>query len=211
MRCAKETGKSVERRRLSSLRKDSRNPWPWSNWKRNSQNLQRLWNEHCSVRSFYDKEQVEGYGAKYYEDYVELLKDSDVVSIHVPLTDQTRNMISKKELSFMKPTALIINCSRGGIINEADLVEALNNGVIAGAGTDVFCSEPPKTDDPLLNCRNLIVSPHSAAQTREAVIKMAQMCVKGCLAVAEGKKWPYVADKSVYEHEKWKGADWAEV
>jgi D-3-phosphoglycerate dehydrogenase len=52
---------------------------------------------------------------------------------------------------------------------------------------------------------------HSAAQTREAVIKMAQMCVKGCLAVAEGKKWPYVADKSVYEHEKWKGADWAEV
>ena len=56
----------------------------------------------------------------------------------------------------MKPTALIINCSRGGIINEADLVEALNNGVIAGAGTDVFCSEPPKTDDPLLNCRNLM-------------------------------------------------------
>lgn len=136
---------------------------------------------------FMTKEQVEGYGAKYYEDYVELLKDSDVVSIHVPLTDQTRNMISKKELSVMKPTALIINCSRGGIINEADLVEALNNGVIAGAGTDVFCSEPPKTDDPLLNCRNLIVSPHSAAQTREAVIKMAQMCVKGCLAVAEGK------------------------
>ena len=93
---------------------------------------------------FMTKEQVEGYGAKYYEDYVELLKDSDVVSIHVPLTDQTRNMISKKELSVMKPTALIINCSRGGIINEADLVEALNNGVIAGAGTDVFCSEPPR-------------------------------------------------------------------
>lgn len=68
---------------------------------------------------FMTKEQVEGYGAKYYEDYVELLKDSDVVSIHVPLTDQTRNMISKKELSVMKPTALIINCSRGGIINEA--------------------------------------------------------------------------------------------
>ena len=144
---------------------------------------------------FMTKEQVEGYGAKYYEDYVELLKDSDVVSIHVPLTDQTRNMISKKELSVMKPTALIINCSRGGIINEADLVEALNNGVIAGAGTDVFCSEPPKTDDPLLNCRNLIVSPHSAAQTREAVIKMAQMCVKGCLAVAEGKKWQYIKEK----------------
>lgn len=160
---------------------------------------------------FLSKEQVEGYGAVYYKDYEELLKASDVVSIHVPLTDETRNMIGKKQLSEMKKTALIINCSRGGIINEAELVEALKAGDIAGAGTDVFCNEPSKTDDPLLNCPNLIVSPHSAAQTREAVIKMAQMCVKGCLAVAEGKKWPYVADKSVYEHEKWKNADWAEV
>ena len=160
---------------------------------------------------FLSKEQVEGYGAVYYENYEDLLKVSDVVSIHVPLTEETKNMISKKQLTEMKKTALIINCSRGGIINETDLVEALKAGEIAGAGTDVFCSEPPKTDDPLLNCPNLIVSPHSAAQTREAVIKMAQMCVKGCLAVAEGKKWPFVADKSVYDHEKWKDAEWAEV
>ena len=160
---------------------------------------------------FLSKDQVEGYGAVYYENYEDLLKVSDVVSIHVPLTDETKNMISKKQLTEMKKTALIINCSRGGIINETDLVEALKAGEIAGAGTDVFCSEPPKTDDPLLNCPNLIVSPHSAAQTREAVIKMAQMCVKGCLAVAEGKKWPFVADKSVYDHEKWKDAEWAEV
>ena len=160
---------------------------------------------------FLSKEQVEGYGAVYYENYEDLLKASDVVSIHVPLKDETRNMIGKKQLAEMKKTALIINCSRGGIINEADLVEALKAGEIAGAGTDVFCNEPPKTDDPLLNCPNLIVSPHSAAQTREAVIKMAQMCVKGCLAVAEGKKWPFVADKSVYDHEKWKDAEWAEV
>lgn len=160
---------------------------------------------------FLSKEQVEGYGAVYYENYEDLLKVSDVVSIHVPLTDETKNMISKKQLTEMKKTALIINCSRGGIINETELVEALKAGEIAGAGTDVFCSEPPKTDDPLLNCPNLIVSPHSAAQTREAVIKMAQMCVKGCLAVAEGKKWPFVADKSVYDHEKWKDAEWAEV
>lgn len=160
---------------------------------------------------FLSKEKVEEYGAVYYENYEDLLKISDVVSIHVPLTDETRNMISKKQLAEMKKTALIINCSRGGIINEADLVEALKTGEIAGAGTDVFCNEPPRTDDPLLNCPNLIVSPHSAAQTREAVIKMAQMCVKGCLAVADGKKWPFVADKSVYDHEKWKGAEWAEV
>lgn len=160
---------------------------------------------------FLSKKQVEEYGAKYYEDYEELLRVSDIVSIHVPLTDETRNMIGKKQLAQMKKTALIVNCSRGGIINEEDLVEALKEGRIAGAGTDVFCNEPPKSDDILLNCPNLIVSPHSAAQTREAVIKMAKMCVKGCLAVAEGKKWPFVADKSVYEHERWKNAKWAEV
>lgn len=159
---------------------------------------------------FMSKEQIEGFGAEYYESYEELLKISDVVTIHVPLTEETRNMIAKEQLETMKKTALIINCSRGGIVNEADLVEALKNGTIAGAGTDVYCNEPPQMDDPLLNCPNLIVSPHSAAQTREAVIKMARMCVKGCLAVAEGEKWPYVADKTVYDHPKWKDAVWAE-
>ena len=68
-------------------------------------------------------------------------------------------MITLKQLVTMKPTALLINCSRGGIVNEADLVEALKGGVIAGAGTDVYCSEPPKADDPLLHCPNLVLSP----------------------------------------------------
>ena len=75
----------------------------------------------------------------------------------------------------------------------------------------MYCNEPPAADDPLLNCPNLVASPHSAAQTREAVIKMAQMCINGCLAIIEGKKWPYVADKAVYDHPKWKNAEWAEV
>lgn len=160
---------------------------------------------------FMSQEKIEALGAEYYADYQQLLKDADIVTIHVPLTDDTRNMIAKEQLALMKKTALIINCSRGGIINEADLVQALKDGVIAGAGTDVYCSEPPKTDDPLLHCPNLIVSPHSAAQTREAVIKMAQMCVKGCLAVCRGEKWPYVADKAVYNHPRWAQAKDAEV
>ena len=160
---------------------------------------------------FLSREKIEALGADYYENYEDLLKVSDIVTIHVPLTEGTRNMISKPQLEMMKDTALLINCSRGGIVNEQDLVEALKNGTIAGAGTDVYCNEPPAADDPLLNCPNLIVSPHSAAQTREAVIKMAQMCVRGCLAVCQGKKWPYVADKSVYDHPAWAGKDWAEV
>ena len=160
---------------------------------------------------FLSREKIEALGADYYENYEDLLKVSDIVTIHVPLTEGTRDMIAKPQLEMMKDTALLINCSRGGIVNEQDLVEALKNGTIAGAGTDVYCNEPPAADDPLLYCPNLIVSPHSAAQTREAVIKMAQMCVRGCLAVCQGKKWPYVADKSVYDHPAWAGKEWAEV
>lgn len=152
---------------------------------------------------FMSKEKIEALGAVYYEDYRELLRNADIVTVHVPLTEETRDMIGAGELQTMKKTALVINCSRGGIVNEKDLCEALKKGIIAGAGTDVFCKEPPKPDDPLLNTPNLIVSPHSAAQTREAVIKMASMCVDGCLAVCRGEKWPFVADAAVYEHPRW--------
>lgn len=86
---------------------------------------------------FLTKEQIEELGYEYYGDYEELLKDCDVISIHVPLTKDTENMIAAKQLKEMKNTAIIVNCSRGGIVNEADLIEALNNGEIAGAGLDV--------------------------------------------------------------------------
>ena len=153
---------------------------------------------------YLSKEKMEEIGCIYFEDYHDMIKECDIVSIHVPFVESTKNLIAKKELESMKPTAVLINCSRGGIVNEKDLIDALNNGVIAAAGTDVFEQEPPSQDNPLLNTKNLLISPHSAAQTREAVINMALMCVEGCLAVLNGEQWPYVADKKVYEHEKWK-------
>lgn len=125
------------------------------------------------------------------------------------LTKETENMVSAKQLKEMKNTAIIINCSRGGIINEADLIEALDSGEIAGAGLDVFVGEEIHPGNPLLDAKNLIFSPHSAAQTREAVINMATMCVEGCKAVCAGKKWKLVANPDVYKHEKWKDAEWA--
>lgn len=158
---------------------------------------------------FLTREQVEEMGYEYFGDYEELLKECDVISIHVPLTEQTEHMIAKKQLQNMKKTAIIINCSRGGIIHEPDLIEALNSGEIAGAGLDVFVGEELHPGNPLLGAKNLIFSPHSAAQTREAVINMATMCVQGCMAVCEGKKWKFVADPKVYDHEKWKNAEWA--
>lgn len=96
-----------------------------------------------------------------------LLKTSDVISIHVPLTNSTRDMIDEKELKMMKNTALLINCARGGIVNEKALYKALKEGWIAGAALDVFSTEPPR-DNPLLTLENLISTPHLGASTEEA-------------------------------------------
>ena len=158
---------------------------------------------------FLSREKIESLGVLYFSDYEELLKTSDLVTIHIPLTEQTRNLIAKEQLASMKKTSLIINCGRGGIINEEDLVEALKSGTIAGAGIDVFTTEPPTPDNPLFQAPNLILSPHAAALSRESVIRMAQMCVKGCLAVCRGEKWKCVADPSVYDHPVWQGKEWA--
>lgn len=162
--------------------------------------------------TFLSGEQMAELGVEKYDDKFEALKAADVVIVQMPLVEGvTNNMIAKAELDAMKPTAILINCSRGELVNEPDLCAALKSGGIAGAGLDVFWNEPTRVEDEILRCPNVVVSPHSAAQTREAVIKMAAMCVKGCLAVAGGKKWPYVADKAVYDHPRWTGKEWAEL
>lgn len=160
---------------------------------------------------FLSREKIESLGAEYFENYEELLCKADFVTVHVPLTDETRGMISMKQMKEMKKSAIIINCSRGGIVDEKDLYNALTEGIIGGAGLDVYGQEPVDMNNPLLTLENVVASPHSAAQTQEAVIKMARMCVKGCLAILDGKKWPYVADKKVYDNPKWADKEWAEV
>ena len=162
--------------------------------------------------NFVSAEQMAALNVTKYEDKMEALRTADVVFVQMPLIEGvTNNTIAKAELDAMKPTALLINCSRGEIVNEPDLCAALKSGSIAGAGLDVFWNEPTRVDDEIIHCPNVIVSPHSAAQTREAVIKMHTDCVEGCLAVLDGKKWPYVADKAVYNHPVWADKDWAEV
>ena len=103
----------------------------------------------------------------------ELLCTSDVVSLHVPLGPETRGLIGKTELALMKPTAIIINTSRGGVIAETPLLEALRSGVIAAAGLDVMESEPPDPNDPLLQLDNAIITPHIAGPTLESIPKRA--------------------------------------
>lgn len=98
----------------------------------------------------------------------ELLRQSDVVSIHCPLFPETRGLINKTTLSMMKPTAFLLNTSRGPIIVEQDLADALNNVRLAGAGLDVLSNEPPPPDNPLFTAKNCIITPHISWATKEA-------------------------------------------
>lgn len=98
----------------------------------------------------------------------QLFLQSDVVSIHCPLTEETRGLVGKELLSQMKPTSLLLNTSRGGVVDGPALAEALNNGSLAGAGLDVLSAEPPDPEDPLLQARNCVITPHVAWAARES-------------------------------------------
>jgi glycerate dehydrogenase len=110
-------------------------------------------------------------------DLPELLKRADVVSLHCPLTPETSQMINRERLGLMKPTAYLINTSRGPIIAEEDLAEALHAGKLAGAALDVLSEEPPRQDNPLLRAPNCIVTPHIAWATREARSRLIDTAV----------------------------------
>lgn len=106
----------------------------------------------------------------------ELLAQADVVSLHVPLTDETRGMIGVEELALMKETAVLVNTARGPVVDTKALADALNSGRIAGAAIDVFDKEPPlDADEPLINARNTVVTPHVAFATDESMIKRAEI------------------------------------
>jgi D-3-phosphoglycerate dehydrogenase len=117
--------------------------------------------------------------------------------LHVPLAPETKNLIGRKELSLMKPSAFLVNTSRGGIINEAALAEALNTGLIAGAALDVFEQEPPEPTSPLLACKNLLMTPHSAALTKECVLRVAICAAQGIVDYFSGRTPEFVVNKAV--------------
>ena len=117
-----------------------------------------------------------------------LIHDSDVLSLHCPLTDETRHIIGEKELKAMKRAAFLINTARGAIVDEHALCAALQNGVIAGAGLDVVENEPLREDNPLLRLKdvNLIVTPHRLIQTTESVQRQTQDLVESAIAYSKG-------------------------
>src|SRR6266545_4148002 len=116
-----------------------------------------------------------------------LFRQSDVVSLHCPLTEQTKNLVNKATLALLKPTAFLLNTSRGPLIDEPALAEALNSGQIAGAAVDVLSVEPPPADNPLLRAKNCIVTPHIAWATRAARSRLMQIAVANVRAFLSGK------------------------
>ncbi|MCC6445199.1 MAG: D-2-hydroxyacid dehydrogenase [Armatimonadetes bacterium] len=116
-----------------------------------------------------------------------VFQESDVVSLHCPLTPDTEKLVNADRLSLMKPSAFLINTSRGGLVNEPDLADALNSGGIAGAGLDVVSVEPPVPDNPLFTARNCIVTPHIAWATRAARARLMATVVENLKAYMAGK------------------------
>ena len=122
-------------------------------------------------------------------DTATLLRDSDFVSIHTPLLPDTRHLINAQSLRTMKKTAYLVNASRGPVVDEAALVQALKEGWIAGAGLDVF-EEEPKVHPGLMGLSNVVLAPHIASASSDTRIKMAALAVDNCLAVLEGQTPP---------------------
>lgn len=128
----------------------------------------------------------------------ELLKNSDFITIHVPLTKETEKMISEKEFAIMKNNAYIINCARGGVIDENALYNALLNKKIRGACLDVFEKEPP-TNSQLLKLENIVFTPHIGASTHEGQLRAGKITVEQMLKVLRGEKADLVANPEVYK------------
>ncbi len=128
-----------------------------------------------------------------------LLRESDFVSLHVPLTPTTRHLIAEPQLRAMKRTAIIVNTARGAVIDQAALVRALEEGWIAGAGLDVAEVEPLPTDDPLLRAPNAVLLPHIGSASHATRERMASMAVDNCLAGLRGERLPHCVNPEVYE------------
>ena len=135
---------------------------------------------------FVSKEFIEKRGGTKVDNLSETSKDMDAMSLHIPLNDETKNIINYELLKSMKKNCIIINAARGGIVNEVDLDRALNENLIFGAGLDVFETEPPAENNPLLKNKKVFLSPHTAAFTEECMTRMGKETIQNIFDFFEG-------------------------
>jgi D-3-phosphoglycerate dehydrogenase len=120
----------------------------------------------------------------------EVFKECDIISIHVPLNEKTRKLVDDEKLSMMKENAILINTSRGGVIDQRALCEALKEKQIAGAGLDVYEQEPPDAEDPLFDQQNAVFTPHTSGYSTDCLLRIGTMVAESVIAVSEGKVPP---------------------
>lgn len=126
--------------------------------------------------------------------FSETVQNADIISLHLPLNEQTRHIINKEVIHTMKPGVILVNTSRGGIIDEEAAYEALHTGRLGGLGLDAFETEPPK-NSPLFELDNVVVTPHTGAHTKEAKMNIAASAIKNLIDVLSNKDCPYIVNK----------------
>ncbi len=136
-----------------------------------------------------------------YADMDRLLGESDFISLHVPLTDETRHMMNKEAFNKMKKGALLVNTARGPVVDEHDLVDALRSGQLGGAALDVFDNEP-NVNPELINMENVILTPHIASATWEARMEMGRLAVDAILLTLQGEKPSNLVNPEVWDHRR---------
>ncbi len=132
----------------------------------------------------------------------DLLSEADFVTLHMPLTEETRHAIGAEQVGYMKPTAYLINCARGAIIDEVALVRALREGRIAGAGIDVFDQEPPTPENPLFQLENVVLTPHIAGLSHETNRRLSLSVAEQILQVLAGERPPRLVNSEVWDRRR---------
>jgi glyoxylate reductase len=150
----------------------------------------------------YLKGNIEGTKGVEYRELDDLLMESDFVTLHCPLTEETHHLIGKRELGLMKPSAILINTSRGPVVDEGSLVSALKKGTIKGAGLDVYEKEPRISPD-LLKMDNVVLLPHIGSATKDTRVQMAVAAAKNAVTLLRGKRPAHVVNPQVFESQEY--------
>ena len=148
---------------------------------------------------FIDAREIEKHGAENCDSLIDLMEKADIVSLHIPSIASTRALINKEALVALGPKGYLINTSRGAVVDEAALIDALQNGIIAGAGLDVYEPEPPQVDNPLFALDNVVLTPHLASFTEQGRRRMGLMVAEDVLKMLRGETPTYCANFEVLD------------